>query len=57
VFVKGYKSGLMKDFLDLLDTDPKLVMILVSSRLLFSGIQASAVLLKFKVLDTRLIIS
>jgi hypothetical protein len=48
VFVKGYKFGLMtlefkkfsdpnedayyKDFLDLLDTAPKLVMILASSR-------------------------
>jgi hypothetical protein len=32
-------------------------MILASSRLLLLGIQASAVLPKFKVLDTRLIIS
>ena len=73
VFVKGYKFGLMtlefrkfsdpnedaynKDFLDLLDTNPKLVMILASSRLLLLGIQASAVLPKFKVQDTRLVIS
>jgi hypothetical protein len=73
VFVKGYKFGLMtlefkkfsdpnedayfKDFLDLLDLTPKLVMILASSRLLLLGIQASAVLPKFKVLDTRLAIS
>ncbi len=73
VYVKGYKFGLMtlefrkfsdpnedaynKDFLDLLDTNPKLVMILASSRLLLLGIQASAVLPKFKVQDTRFVIS
>jgi len=73
VFVKGYKFGLMtlefkkfsdpnedayfKDFLDLLDLTPKLVMILESSRLLLLGIQASAVLPNFKVLDTMLTIS
>ena len=72
VFVKGYKFGLMtlefkkfsdpnedayyKDFIYLILT-PKLVMISASSRLLLLGIQASAVLPKFKVLDTRVVIS
>ena len=47
-----------KDFLDLLDTDLKVGNDLgIISRLLLLGIQASAVLPKFKVLDTRVVIS
>ena len=68
VFVKGYKFGLRnsqtlmrmlisKISLIYLILTPKLVMILASLRLLLLGIQASAVLPKFKVLDTRLAIS
>ena len=73
VFVKGYKFGLMtlefkkfsdpnedayyKDFLDLLDTDPKVGNDLGIIKVALLGIQASAVLPKFKVLDTRLAIS
>jgi hypothetical protein len=72
VFVKGYKFGLMtlefkkfsdpnedayfKDFLDTLDTDPKVGNDLSIIKVSFVRDQASAVLLKFKVLDTRLAI-
>jgi hypothetical protein len=57
VFVKGYKDAYYKDFLDLLDTDPKVGNDLGIIKVALLGIQASAVLPKFKVLDTRLAIS